>query len=103
MPLRQTGRTSGTSTGTSTSLAQVSSTDRISRTVVLDQPIAQPWVEAVAHSMDLATAAPHGPIASAALPALVAVDSVAADPAVVAVDSVAEVDGVRAATQWRMK
>src|SRR5262245_50753325 len=92
MPLRQTGRTPGTSTGTSTSLAQVSSTDRISRTVVLDQPIAQPWVEAAARSVDLVVAAPHGRIASAALPALAA-----GDLAVVAVD------GVRAATQWRMK
>src|SRR5262245_42370599 len=100
MPLRQTGRTPGTSTGTS-SPAQVSSTDRISRTVVLEQPIAQPWVEAVAHSVDLVAAAPHGRIASAVLPASAA-DSVAAASA--AADSVAAaVDDVRAATQWRMK
>jgi hypothetical protein len=75
------------------------------RTVVLDQPIGQTWVEAAAHSVDLVVAAPQERIVSAALPALVAVDSVAAavDSTAAAVDSAVAVGGVRAATQWRMK
>jgi hypothetical protein len=70
----------------------------------LDQTIGQPWAEAAAHSVDLVVAALQGRIVSAVLRALVVVASMAAaDSTVVAVDSVAAVDGVRAATQWRMK
>src|SRR5262245_3790315 len=100
-----TARTPGTWTETSASLAQVNSTDRICRTVVLDQPIAQPWAGAAAPSVDSVRAAPHEWIASAELRAsMVVADSAAVESAVVvAVDSVAAADGVRAATQWRMK